>query len=181
MVAPRFRLPLLAMALFLLGAALSATGRAQVPGGLGSHDTSQPIEIVADRLTVEQTAGRAVFAGNVQATQGEMLLGADNLVVFYDLGNDDAAPGQAISRIEVAGNVKIASAEESAVGKEGFYDVTGGRIELTGDVVLTREANVIRGDKLEIDLERQQATMSASPGRPAGERVRALFRPAGGN
>lgn len=168
-------------ALLALCAALPSSGRAQAPGGLGSHDTSQPIEIVADRLTVEQAASRAVFSGNVQATQGEMLLGADRLVVHYALGEDDAAPDQAIRRIEAEGNVSIASAAESAVGEEGFYDVVGGRIELAGNVVLTRDANVIRGDRLEIDLEQQVATMSARPGRPAGERVRAIFRPAGGS
>jgi lipopolysaccharide export system protein LptA len=156
-----------------------AAQTAGATGGLGSHDSSLPIEIVADRLTVEQALGRAVFLGNVLAEQGDMLLRADRLVVYYALGDDaaDAAPGQAISRIEVEGNVTIASTEETAVGDTGFYDVTGAMIELAGNVVLTREANVIRGDLLEIDVERQIATMTSAPGRPAGERVRALFRP----
>jgi lipopolysaccharide export system protein LptA len=169
--------------LLLLGALLlPVAGLAQATGGgLGTHDTSQPIEIVADRLTVEQAAGRAVFLGNVLAEQGDMLLRADRLVVYYALGDDGAASEQAIRRIEVEGNVTIASTEESAVGDAGFYDVVGARIELTGNVVLTREANVIRGDLLEIDVAQQVATMTASPGRPAGERVRALFRPSAGS
>lgn len=148
-------------------------------GGLGSHDASLPIEIIADRLTVEQAEGRAVFLGNVLAEQGEMLLRADRLVVYYALG-DEGVDGQAIRRIEVEGNVTIASAEETAVGDQGFYDVTGAMIELAGNVVLTRDANVIRGDRLEIDVERQLATMTSAPDRPAGERVRALFRPSPG-
>lgn len=166
-----------ALALALLAAAPAVAPRAQEAGGLGTHDTSQPIEIVADQLTVEQAAGRAVFLGNVLAEQGEMLLRADRLVVYYALGDGGATPDQAIRRIEVEGNVTIASTAESAVGDAGFYDVVGGRIELTGNVVLTREANVIRGDRLEIDVERQVATMTAAPDKPAGERVRALFRP----
>lgn len=186
---------LVAIALLATGTlatgALSTGVRAQTAtaaGGLGSHDASQPIEIVADRLTVEQAEGRAVFLGNVLAEQGEMLLRADRLVVYYALGDDadgedgnaggSAATGQAIRRIEVAGNVTIASAEETAVGDQGFYDVTGAMIELAGNVVLTRDANVIRGDLLEIDVEQQRAIMTSDPGRPAGERVRALFRPA---
>ncbi len=169
----------LALALIALSLANAGGSRAQTNGGgLGTHDTSQPIEIVADSLTVEQAAGRAVFVGNVQAEQGEMLLRADRLVVFYALGDDAAAPEQAIRRIEVEGNVTIASAEESAVGDGGFYDVTSARIELVGNVVLTRAANVIRGDRLEIDVEQQIATMSSAADKPAGERVRALFRPA---
>ena len=173
---------LAALIVALVALLMPAWGFAQATGGgLGTHDTSQPIEIVADRLTVEQAAGRAVFLGNVLAEQGEMLLRADRLVVYYALGDEGAASEQAIRRIEVDGNVTIASAEESAVGDAGFYDVAGGRIELTGNVVLTREANVIRGDLLEIDVAQQVATMTAAPGRPAGERVRALFRPSAGN
>jgi lipopolysaccharide export system protein LptA len=163
------------------GGELPAAAAAQeTGGGLGTHDTSQPIEIVADRLTVEQAQGRAVFLGNVLAEQGEMLLRADRLIVYYALGDDGAAPDQAIRRIEVEGNVTIASTIETAVGDTGFYDVTGGMIELAGNVVLTREANVIRGDLLEIDVEQQVATMTSAPGRAPGERVRALFRPAPG-
>ncbi len=168
-------------AIFWLAASswLSSGLAAQTTGGLGSHDATLPIEIVADRLTVEQALGRAVFLGNVLAEQGDMMLRADRLVVYYALDDDgaDAAPGQAISRIEVEGNVTLASTAETAVGDSGFYDVTGAMIELAGNVVLTREANVIRGDLLEIDVERQLATMTSAPGRSAGERVRALFRP----
>lgn len=170
----------------VVSACLAATAGAPIlafaqtaGGGLGSHDTSLPIEIVADRLTVEQAEGRAVFLGNVLAEQGEMLLRADRLVVYYELG-EAGIDGQAIRRIEVEGNVTIASAEETAVGDEGFYDVTGAMIELAGNVVLTRDANVIRGDRLEIDVEQQLATMTTRADQPGGERVRALFRPSAG-
>ncbi len=170
--APAAAVVLLA-AVWMVGAATAQ----ETGGGLGSHDASLPIEIVADRLTVEQAEGRAVFLGNVLAEQGEMLLRADRLVVYYALG-EEGVEGQAIRRIEVEGNVTIASEAETAVGEEGFYDVTGAMIELVGNVVLTRDAHVIRGDRLEIDVERQLATMTSAPGRPVGERVRALFRPA---
>ena len=173
-VAASSAIALVAAAWPLTGALAQTDG---ATGGLGSHDASLPIEIVADRLTVEQALGRAIFLGNVLAEQGDMLLSADRLIVYYALGDDGAAPEQAISRIEVEGNVTIASTEETAVGDMGFYDVTGAMIELSGNVVLTRDANVIRGDLLEIDVERQLATMTSAPGRPAGERVRALFRP----
>lgn len=168
----------LLLALVLIAAAWQA--QAQGSGGLGSHDASQPIEIIADQLTVEQAASRAIFRGNVQAEQGGMVLRADHLIVHYALGEDNAASEQAIRRIEVEGNVAITSAEETAVGDRGFYDVVGARIELQGNVVLTSGANVIRGDRLEVDIERETATVSVEPGRPAGERVRALFRPSSG-
>jgi lipopolysaccharide export system protein LptA len=171
---------LLASALLLATATPPAPVAAQeaATGGLGTHDSTQPIEIVADKLTVEQAAGRAVFLGNVIAEQGEMLLQSDKLIVYYVLGDEAATSTQSIRRIEVEGNVTITSAEETAVGDTGFYDVLGERIELAGNVVLTRESNVISGDLLEIDVAQQLATMTAGSDQPQGERVRALFQPA---
>ncbi len=159
-------------------AAPPALAQAQASQGLGAHDTSQPIEITADRLTVQQADGQAVFEGNVVAEQGDMALSAARLIVFYQLGDKDAAPQQAIQRIEVEGQVKITSPTETATGDSGFYDVVGGKIVLTGNVVLTREANVIKGDRLQIDVARQVATMSTAD--PGKGRVRALFQPSTG-
>jgi lipopolysaccharide export system protein LptA len=159
-------------------ALLPALAHAQAENGLGAHDTSQPIEIVADRLTVQQADGRAVFEGNVVAEQGELALSAARLIVYYQQGQNDAAPQQAIRRIEVEGDVSIASPSETATGDSGYYDVVGGEIVLTGNVVLTREANVVTGDRLEIDVARRLATMSTTDS--AKGRVRALFQPSAG-
>lgn len=181
---PRLRSPstgcLLAAALLLATAMAPAPAAAQEPatGGLGTHDSTQPIEIVADKLTVEQAAGRAIFLGNVVAEQGEMLLQSDELIVYYVMGDETTTSTQSIRRIEVEGNVTITSAEETAVGDRGFYDVLGERIELAGNVVLTRESNVISGDLLEIDVAQQLATMTAGADQPESQRVRALFQPA---
>ncbi len=166
------------LALTLVLALLPSLGAAQTEPGLGAHDTSQPIEIVADRLTVQQAEGRAVFEGNVVAEQGEMALSAARLIVFYQAGQDEAAPQQAIRRIEVEGDVRIASPTESATGDSGYYDVVGEEIVLIGNVVLTREANVVTGDRLEIDVVRQLATMSTTD--TGKGRVRALFQPSAG-
>lgn len=166
------------LALTFVLALLPPLGAAQTGPGVGAHDSSQPIEIVADRLTVQQADGRAVFEGNVVAEQGEMALSAARLIVFYQLGQDDAATQQAIRRIEVEGDVRITSPSETATGDSGYYDVVGEEIVLTGNVVLTREANVVTGDRLEIDVARQLATMSTAD---AGKgRVRALFQPSAG-
>ena len=166
----------LVLALAMVPAPIAAQESAT--GGLGTHDSTQPIEIVADKLTVEQAAGRAIFLGNVVAEQGEMLLQSDELIVYYVMGDETTTSTQSIRRIEVEGNVTITSAEETAVGDKGFYDVVGERIELAGNVVLTRESNVISGDLLEIDVAQQLATMTTASDQAAGERVRALFQPA---
>ncbi len=136
--------------------------------GLADQDPSAPIEVVADELQVDQTRRLAVFRGNVEAVQGRLALRADEVRVLYDLERED----QTIRRIEARGNVILTSPEETAEAEEGVYDVAAGRIVLTGEVVLTRRDNVVRGRRLVVDLRRRTATVEGD-----GGRVRALFRP----
>jgi lipopolysaccharide export system protein LptA len=172
----------LLLGLAWLGAAgLPGTARAQS----FQHDSSLPIEITADLLEVEQRDRIATFTGNVDAVQGELVLSADELRVFYT-GNDqagEAAPGAtgSIRRIEAEGNVFVTSPQETAQGETGVYDVAGDLLTLDGSVVLTRDDNVIRGQQLKIDLASGRSTVTAatpsSEGGGPTDRVRALFTP----
>jgi len=137
--------------------------------GLADQPADEPIEVVADELTVDQSRNLAVFRGHVQATQGSMVLRADELRVFYDL---EAEGPQTVRRIEAEGHVVLSSPEETAKAESGAYDVAAGRIVLTGNVVLTRRDNVVRGRRLVVDLRRHTAAVEGD-----GERVRAVFRP----
>ncbi len=158
----------------LLAAALLAAvpALAQAPGG------NEPIEIEADVLEVRQNEGIATFRGNVDAVQGEMTLTSDALDVFYAGGGGPEAAGGGIQRIVATGNVVVTSPQEVARGREGVYDLDRRTITLSGDVVLTRDGNVLRGSRLEVDLDTGVSRLL-----PAGEggRVRALFVNEGGS
>ncbi len=154
-----------------------AFAQAPMPGA-----SKEPIEIVADLLTVEQNRQVAIFSGNVQAIQGEMTLSADRLEVFYAEGAGGGAAatgvgqGTQITRIEAEGNVKVANPSDTAAGDRGVYDVAAQTIHLEGNVVLTSGSNVVRGAELDVDLQRNLSTVRGGAG-GAGQRVRALFVP----
>jgi lipopolysaccharide export system protein LptA len=151
------------------------------------HDSSQPIEISADSLEVAQEEQIATFAGNVDAVQGDLVLSADKLKVHYEGRSGGVGIGagdsNTIRRIDAEGNVIIASPEETAEGRSGTYDVAAKLVTLEGQVVLTRGENVIRGERLELDLVTGKSrivgseTTVADGDKPAGTRVRALFTP----
>lgn len=171
----------LAAGLVTAGVLLVADAQAQ---SLQQHDTSLPIEITADSLEVVQDRKVATFTGNVDAVQGDLVLSADQLRVHY--GDDaNAAPGPpgmgSIRRIEAEGNVFLSSPRETAQGDAGVYDVASNRLTMEGAVVLTQDENVIRGQRLEIDLVsgRSQlfAAVPSTAGGTAPQRVRALFTP----
>jgi lipopolysaccharide export system protein LptA len=152
------------------------------------HDSSQPIEISADSLEVEQEQQVATFAGNVDAVQGDLVLSADQLRVHYE-GKDSAVgiaagSGNRIRRIDAEGSVIIASPEETAEGDQGTYDVRGKLVVLEGGVVLTRGENVVRGERLVMDLVSgksrivgAETTVADGDEVSSGGRVRALFTP----
>jgi lipopolysaccharide export system protein LptA len=186
-----------------LGAALLAP--AAVGAQTAQHDKSLPIEITADRLDVVQPNRIATFTGNVDAVQGDMVLSADLLRVFYNGDGPNAASAKgdgqnaapakgdgqnaaqagtgnsSIRRIEAEGNVFLSSPRQTAQGERGVYDVASDQVTLNGSVVLTQGDDVIRGDRLEVDLTSGHsrvlaAAPTASDGAPA-KRVRALFVP----
>jgi lipopolysaccharide export system protein LptA len=166
--------------LLVLGAPAAASAQA------APHDKNLPIEITADRLDVVQPDRIATFTGNVDAVQGDMVLSADRLKVFYNSDGERAAPAAAgtgsVRRIEAEGNVFLSSPRQTAQGERGVYDVASDHVTLNGSVVLTQGDDVIRGDRLEVDLASGHSRVLAAEsggadGAAPPKRVRALFVP----
>ena len=156
----------------LAAAADAGPARAEIGAG---YDTSLPIEITADSLEVRHEAQIAVFRGNVDAVQGELILHADQLTVYYQTNAENQ---NSIRLIEADGNVFLSSPTETAQGEKGVYDIDADTVVLTGSVVLTRGENVIRGDRLEMDLATGQSRVLSAAVETGGEgRVKALFVP----
>jgi lipopolysaccharide export system protein LptA len=165
-------------------AGLLALAPAATLGQSLSRDADLPIEITADRLDVAQRQQLATFTGNVDAVQGQLVLRADQLRVHYRGSGEQVNPASGdsstIRRIEAEGNVFLSSPTETAQGQIGTYDVVAKQVMLEGAVVLTRGDNVVRGDRLELDLVTGQSRMLANTVDASGTpttRVRALFTP----
>jgi lipopolysaccharide export system protein LptA len=122
---------------------------------------------------VLQKDQRAVFRGNVEAVQGRIRLKADELEVHYRNKGEASRVGGAISRIDARGKVFVSSPSETAAGDAGVYDIAAKEITLTGKVVLTRGDNVIRGQRLVLDLATGESRIEGGTGR-----VRGYFVPA---
>ena len=166
------RLALLAPAIVaaLILASAGAAQDADDAAG-GTNDASQAIEITADTLEVRQSENVAVFEGSVNAVQGELVLNADTLTVYYR----EVQGGQGnlgVSRIDAEGNVVVSSPDETAQGQSGVYDVENGRIDLAGGVVLNRGNNIVRGEMLTMDLESGVSRVAGG-----STRVQGLFVP----
>jgi lipopolysaccharide export system protein LptA len=165
--------------LFLVGAlsTVAVFAAAAAPSGVSlGLDSSQPIAVNADSFLADLNNNTGTYTGNVIVTQGEVRLHADEVRVL--------APGGRAERMEANGNVVVDSPSGQALGDSGVYDVPQQTIRLTGNVVLTKDANVMRGNALEVSMATGLARLTAdsaqtAPGQPPG-RVQGLFVPAPG-
>ena len=160
-------------------AAAPAKERNSALGNLGSN--KEPIKIDSDRLDVYDKEGRAVFAGNVVAVQGDSTMRCTSMNVFYEQarnqpgGSKGSTPSgdSSIKKIECRGPVTVASKTQVATGDNAEFDRAGNRVYLIGNAALSDGPNVTRGERIVYDLNTGTANVETNP----GGRVRALFVP----
>jgi lipopolysaccharide export system protein LptA len=144
-----------------------------------STGSNQPIQIEADRLEVRDQEKLAVYSGHVRVRQGDTILEAPELRVFYAGEGPKAGSvpmsgvvGAKVSRIEAGPGVNVRSGERTATGNRAILDMAKDLVTLEGNVVLTQGSSVVRGDRLIVNLATKQ-------GRIEGGRVQTLITPAG--
>lgn len=165
-----------------------------VPNALQGFATNkdQPVQIEAAALEVRDKEKKAVFTGNVVVTQGDTVMKCEELHVFYD--QDDpkgtakaspkggamkaAQPGpggrQSIRRLEARRNVRVTTKDQTATGALGVFEMKTNTITLSGGVVIAQGENVLKGDRLVVDLTTSFARVEAGSGR-----VQGLFKAGG--
>ncbi|NEX48015.1 LptA/OstA family protein [Pseudotabrizicola algicola] len=131
-------------------------------GGL-QQDTTLPVEVTSDTLSVDQASGAAMFTGNVMAKQGEMRLTAGTIRVEY------ASDGQGIARLIASDGVTLVSPSDAAEAREAVYTIASGTVEMTGDVLLTQGRAAISGQNLTVNLTDGTGTMTGG--------VKTVFQP----
>lgn len=187
-IAASRRLSSIALAAALAAAALAAPGAAPTPAaaqeangtqrqtgtlsnafqGLGVAG-DQPIQFEAESLEVRENDRVAVFSGNVVVRQQDTVLKTAALTVYYE-GENPGEGAQQVRRLEATGDVLVTSGPQTASGDSAVFDTRAKTIVVSGNVVLTQGANVIRGPKLVIDIDSGQAKMQ-------GGRVQMLIEP----
>jgi lipopolysaccharide export system protein LptA len=188
-----------------LGLAPIGAGRAQstmqgVPNAMQgfSQNRDQPIQIEAASLEMRDKKKEATFAGNVKVVQGDTTMTSKTLVVFYESGGGQAAtpppqpakggksapmqsatpgPGgsSSIKRLEARGNVVVTQKDQVVTGETAIFDTKSNLITMLGGVVLTQCKNVLRGDRLMVDMTTGVSRVESDSGK-----VQALLPQGGG-
>jgi lipopolysaccharide export system protein LptA len=158
-----------------------------------SQNRDKPLKITSVSLEVRDKDKVATFSGDVHLVQGDTTLRSKTLMVFYDdeADKDKAeapkpkpAPAagaaepmsQQIRRVEAKGGVLVTQKDQTATGESGIFDMQGNTVTLLGNVVISQGQNVVRGDRLTVDLTSGVSRVEC--GKTQGQcRVQALIQP----
>jgi lipopolysaccharide export system protein LptA len=134
-----------------------------------TSDSSQPMNIEADRATLNEETGNSVYEGNVYVQQGTLVLQGSKMTVQLD--------DNAIDTLVLTGDP--ATYRQRPDGKESDRHAEAGRIEFYAKedrVILLENARVwqsgdneLRSDRIVFDLKSN--TVNAGSNKP-GDRVR---------
>ena len=153
-----------------------------------SQNRDQPIQIEAASLEMRDKKKEATFAGNVKVVQGDTTMTSKSLVVFYDSGGGAAAapaaksaksatmqaatpgPGgsSSIRRLEAKGSVVVTQKDQVVTGETAVFDTKANLVTMLGGVVLTQGKNILRGDRLMVDMTTGVSRVESDTGRVQG-------------
>ena len=179
----------LALALVASGDLLAQGAMSGVPNAMQgfSQNRDQPIQIEAASLEMRDKKKEATFSGNVK---GDTTMTSKSLVVFYDSGPAPAAPAPAapkgsksapmqsatpgpggsssIRRLEAKGSVVVTQKDQVVTGETAIFDTRANLITMVGGVVLTQCKNVLRGDRLKVDMTTGVSRVESDSGKVQG-------------
>jgi lipopolysaccharide export system protein LptA len=182
----------LALALVASGHALAQGAMSGVPNAMQgfSQNRDQPIQIEAASLEMRDKKKEATFAGNVKVVQGDTTMTSKSLVVFYDSGPAPAPPQPAapkgsksgpmqsaspgpggsssIRRLEARGSVVVTQKDQVVTGDTAIFDTRANLITMAGGVVLTQCKNVLKGDRLKVDMTTGVSRVESDSGKVQG-------------
>jgi len=161
--------------------ALAQSGASNAPNALQGfqQNRGQPVQIEALRLEVRDKDKVATFSGNVKVVQGDTTMRCKKLVVFYEQQDGQQAQASAqtmkaatpgpggssqISKLEASGGVTVNQKDQTATGERALFDMKSNTVTLLGNVLVTQGPNVMRGEKLVVDLTTGVSRVDAGKG-----------------
>lgn len=153
------------------------------------RDRKEPVKIEANSLEIRDRESYAIFEGNVTVKQGDSTMRAPRLKVYYEgsmtkkkdekggsvksvqTSKDGKNSNQRIKRIEALGGITITAKDQKASGDFGTFDMPTNTATITGNVVISQGPNVMKADKVIVDLNTGLSRLESSG------RVQGLFVP----
>ncbi|GGD13076.1 LptA/OstA family protein [Aquisalinus flavus] len=143
----------------LVPAMLFGTAAAQF-----SQNSNAPIDITGAQFEAFQNEDYALWTGDVQVVQGEVILTAPELKI-YGIG------GGRFNRVDATGGIRYTNGVEAISGDQAIYRKENETIVVTGNVVVVQGRQVMTGERMTYFLDSGKIIFNNE----ASSRVRGVF------
>ena len=167
--------------LVFLSPFLAASPGLAAPASTPSSGNKPPIHIEADRMVSMKTDNAVLFTGNVDARQGQMVIRAAEMTVYY-LSNEEKAKlpqseERSLKKLFASGNVEIQNDGMTGTGDKMEYYEAERKMILIGNSKVWQDNNLVTGHTVVVFLDQGKSIVER--GEKKGERVKAFFYPGG--
>ena len=113
-------------------------------------ENEAPYEILSENMYLDRNQKIIGFSGKVILNQGPLMMSADQIELFFS----ETLTREGFQEMKALGNVRLENSNSiSATGNIASYSVNGREMILTGNVLLTNEMSMIKGNKLILNID----------------------------
>ena len=117
---------------------------------------SDEILIESEELIITNEPLTTTFIGNVYAFDNEIKLWSDKILILYTETESQ------IDQIKCFGNSKLVRENQEIISENITYFAIDQKIYAKGDITLTQDENVMKGNELSVDLVKSTSIMKSS-------------------
>tara|TARA_B100000900_G_scaffold173208_1_gene147049 strand:+ start:598 stop:1059 length:462 start_codon:yes stop_codon:yes gene_type:complete len=117
---------------------------------------SDEILIESEELIITNEPLTTTFIGNVYAFDNEIKLWSDKILILY---TDTESQ---IDQIKCFGNSKLVRENQEIISENITYFAIDKKIYAKGDITLTQDENVMKGNELSVDLVKSTSIMKSN-------------------
>jgi len=126
----------------------------------------QVFSVSSNRLEADEGSRRMTFVGDVVGRQGNLVIYAARLTVFFEPDRLE------VDRILASGDVRIVQDERVATADQAVFFRQDGKIILTGSPKVHQGGNSVEGEEITIFLDDRKSVVNGGQ-----SRVNAIFHP----
>ena len=117
---------------------------------------SSEILIESDELVITNRPLTTTFIGNVYAFDDQIKLWSDKVLILYTETESQ------IDQIKSFGNTKLVRENQEIISENMTYFVIDKKIYAKGNITLTQDENVMKGNELSVDLVKSKSIMKSN-------------------
>ena len=118
--------------------------------------TANEINIVSDRLEIDEKTNESIFTGNVYAEENTFKIWSERMVVKFNESRDQ------IDEIKSFEDVKIYHNDMTTNSDQALYLPATQILKLTGNVHITQDGNQIKCEELILDIKNSTSIMKGN-------------------